>query len=120
LAAELGVPVDDVDSLVSAVRQMKTQFGLPSHDAQELEALRVFSNASHLQDSISYVRGFKEPVAQAKLQWIDRASRLGTGTTRRKLYKNGQMKLDKIMNESIQAGFSSRFKRYPNMAKSMR
>jgi hypothetical protein len=120
LAAELGVPVDDVDSLVSAVRQMKTQFGLPSHDAQELEALRVLSNASHLQDSISYVRGFKEPVAQAKLQWIDRASRLGTGTTRRKLYKNGQMKLDKIMNESIQAGFSSRFKRYPNMAKSMR
>jgi hypothetical protein len=93
LAAELGVPVDDVDSLVNAVRSLRTQPGLPSTDAQELEALRVFSNASHLQNSISYLRGFKEPVAQAKLQWIDRAS---------KFWHNSPEAIQKWANEARQ------------------
>jgi hypothetical protein len=75
IAAELGVSENDLDGIVQKVRQMKTAPGLPTQDAQELEALRVFSNASHLQNSISYLRGFKEPVTNAKLQWIERASK---------------------------------------------
>jgi hypothetical protein len=75
IAAELGVSENDLDGIVQKVRQMKTAPGLPTQDAQELEALRVYSNASHLQNSISYLRGFKEPVSNAKLQWIDRASK---------------------------------------------
>jgi hypothetical protein len=75
LAQELDVAPEDLDGIVQKVRQMKTSPGLPMQDAQELEALRVFSNASHLQNSISYLRGFKEPVANAKLQWIERASK---------------------------------------------
>jgi hypothetical protein len=68
------IPADDLDGLVNTVRKMRAQPTLAGPDAQELEALRVFSNASHLQDSISYIRGFKEPIASPKLQWIDRAA----------------------------------------------
>ncbi|HSZ78874.1 MAG TPA: hypothetical protein VK775_15830 [Chthoniobacterales bacterium] len=80
IAAELGVSENDLDGIVQKVRQMKTAPGLPTQDAQELEALRVYSNASHLQNSISYLRGFKEPVANAKLQWIERASKFWHNT----------------------------------------
>jgi hypothetical protein len=80
IAAELGVSENDLDGIIQKVRQMKTAPGLPTQDAQELEALRVYSNASHLQNSISYLRGFKEPVSNAKLQWIDRASKFWHNT----------------------------------------
>jgi hypothetical protein len=74
LAAELGIPADDIDSLVNTVRSMRSQPQLAGPDAQELEALRVFSHASKLQDSISYLKSYKQPITAAKLAWIDRAA----------------------------------------------
>jgi hypothetical protein len=74
LAQEFGLPVDDIDGLVNSVRALKTQPGLAPQDSQELEVLRVFSKASHLENSISYIRGYKQPIAAAKLAWIDKAA----------------------------------------------
>jgi hypothetical protein len=62
---ELGVSADDptaLQTLAEKVKALKTAPALPPEERSEIEALRVISRASKLDQSLTYNRGYSQPV----------------------------------------------------------
>jgi hypothetical protein len=71
---ELGVSADDpvaLQTLAERVRTLKAGPVLPPEQAAEIEALRVISRASKLDSSLSYTRGYIQPIKAAWSSLID-------------------------------------------------
>jgi hypothetical protein len=63
--SELGVDANDpvaLQTLAEKVRSLKTAPALPPEERAEIEALRVISRASKLDQSLTYNRGYTQPV----------------------------------------------------------
>jgi hypothetical protein len=76
---ELGLNVDDatsLDALAERVKSMKSAPTLRPEEQAEIETLRSISRASALDKSLTYQRGFVEPVRQA---WGDLIEDIASG-----------------------------------------
>jgi hypothetical protein len=62
LAQELGIPVDDIDSLVNHVRQLKSQPQLAPQDAQELAYFRGRDVLKGLVNSPTFQKEYQQPL----------------------------------------------------------
>jgi hypothetical protein len=62
LAAELGILVDDIDSLVKHVRQLKSQPALPAQDLQELNYYRGRDTLKGLINSPTFQKEYQQPL----------------------------------------------------------